>query len=56
MKAVRVHGWGDPPRLEDLPDPTAAPGRSIVRMRAATVGHIDRTVWSGAFLRHPPLP
>jgi NADPH2:quinone reductase len=56
MRAVRVHGWGEPPRLEDLPEPTAAPGRTIVRMRAATVGHIDRTVWSGAFLRHPPLP
>jgi NADPH2:quinone reductase len=27
-----------------------------VRMEAATVGHIDRTVWRGSFLRHPPLP
>ena len=26
----------------------------VVRMHAATVGHIDRTVWSGQFLRHPP--
>ncbi|MCY1205968.1 putative quinone oxidoreductase, YhdH/YhfP family [compost metagenome] len=25
-------------------------------MQAATVGHIDRTVWQGRFLRHPPLP
>eukprot|EP01035_Chromulina_nebulosa_P040419 gene40419-54666_t len=25
-------------------------------MAAATVGHIDRTVWRGSFLRHPPLP
>jgi NADPH2:quinone reductase len=25
-------------------------------MHAATVGHIDRTVWRGSFLRHPPLP
>lgn len=57
MKAVRVHAWGEPPRLEDLPEPqAAAPGCSLVRMHAATVGHIDRTVWSGAFLRHPPLP
>jgi NADPH2:quinone reductase len=32
------------------------PGRSIVRMQAATVGHIDRTVWRGSFLRHPPFP
>lgn len=56
MKAVRVHAWGEPPRIEELPEPLAAPGRTLVRMQAATVGHIDRTVWSGAFLRHPPLP
>jgi NADPH2:quinone reductase len=56
MKAKRVHAWGEPPRLEDMPEPQGGPGRSIVRMHAATVGHIDRTVWSGSFLRHPPLP
>ena len=56
MKAVRVHAWGEPPRLDDMPEPQAGPGRTLVRMHAATVGHIDRTVWSGAFLRHPPLP
>lgn len=56
MKAVRVHAWGEPPRVEDLPEPQVAPGHTLVRMHAATVGHIDRTVWSGSFLRHPPLP
>jgi NADPH:quinone reductase len=56
MKAVRVHAWGEPPRLEDVAEPPAGAGRTLVRMHAATVGHIDRTVWSGAFLRHPPLP
>jgi NADPH:quinone reductase len=56
MKAVRVHAWNEPPRLEELPEPQRGPGHTLVRMQAATVGHIDRTVWSGAFLRHPPLP
>lgn len=56
MKALRVHAWGEPPRLEELPEPQGGAGRTLVRMHAATVGHIDRTVWSGAFLRHPPLP
>jgi NADPH:quinone reductase len=56
MKAVRVHAWNEAPRLEELPEPQGGPGRTLVRMHAATVGHIDRTVWSGAFLRHPPLP
>jgi NADPH2:quinone reductase len=56
MKAVRVHAFGAPPRVEALDEPRRTPGRSLVRMHAATVGHIDRSVWSGQFLRHPPLP
>ena len=56
MRAVRVHQWGSAPALEELAEPVRRPGRSLVRMAAATVGHIDRTVWSGGFLRHPPLP
>ncbi|HEX7863453.1 MAG TPA: zinc-binding alcohol dehydrogenase family protein [Variovorax sp.] len=56
MKAVRIHGFDAVPVLEEIADPIARPGRTIVRMEAATVGHIDRTVWRGSFLRHPPLP
>lgn len=56
MKAVRIHGFNATPVLEEVADPVARPGRTIVRMEAATVGHIDRTVWRGSFLRHPPLP
>jgi NADPH2:quinone reductase len=56
VKAMRIPAFGAAPVLEQLPDPQPRPGRTIVRMAAATVGHIDRTVWSGAFLTHPPLP
>jgi len=56
MKAIRIHGFDAVPVLQDVVDPVARPGRTIVRMQAATVGHIDRTVWRGSFLRHPPLP
>jgi len=56
MRAVHIHGFGAVPVLEEMPDPQLRAGRTIVRMAAATVGHIDRTVWSGGFLRHPPLP
>jgi NADPH2:quinone reductase len=56
MKAVRVHAFDAPPVLEDIPEPTLRPGRTLVRMEAATVGHIDRTVWRGSFLKHPPFP
>ena len=54
--SVRVHGFGAPPRVEDIPDPTCPPGHTSVQIAAATVGHIDRSIWSGSFLRHPPLP
>ena len=56
MKAIRIHGFDAAPVLEEVADPVQRPGRTIVRMQAATVGHIDRTVWRGNFLRHPPLP
>lgn len=56
MKAVRVHAFGAAPRQDEVDAPRPAPGRTIVEMQAATVGHIDRTVWGGNFLRHPPLP
>jgi len=56
VKAVRVHAWNEAPRVESLPEPRRAPGHTLVRMAAATVGHIDRTVWSGRFLQAPSLP
>jgi len=56
MKAMRIHAWHEAPRLEELPEPQRAPGRTLVRMAAATVGHIDRTVWGGQFMNPPPLP
>ncbi|RZL65786.1 MAG: zinc-binding alcohol dehydrogenase family protein [Variovorax sp.] len=56
MKAIRVSAFGAAPVLAEVAEPVARPGRTIVRMEAATVGHIDRTVWRGMFLRHPPFP
>ena len=52
MKAVRVAAFGAPPVLAQVAEPQLRAGRSIVRMEAATVGHIDRTVWRGNFLKH----
>lgn len=56
MKAMRIHAWGEAPRLETLPEPTPQPGRSLVRMAATTASHLDRSIAAGGFLRHPPLP
>ena len=56
MKAMRIHAWGEAPRLEELPEPVPRPGRTLVRMAATTVSHLDRSIAAGGFLRHPPLP
>jgi len=56
MRSVRVTGWGAPPEVREVPNPAPVTGHSIVRVEAATVGHLDRTIWSGAFLNPPPLP
>ena len=56
MKALRVHAWGEPPRFEELPPPTRSMGKSLVRVHAASVGHIEHTIWGGRFALRPPLP
>ena len=56
MRAVRVDEWNVPVTVVDVADPQPTDGHTLVCVHAATVGHVDRTIWSGAFLRHPPLP
>jgi NADPH:quinone reductase len=56
VKAVRIHAWGEPPRLDVLAEPAPVPGRSLVRMAATSVSHLDRSIAGGGFLRHPRLP
>ena len=56
MKALRIHAFGEAPRLDEVDEPHPQTGESLVEMRAATVGHIDRSVAGGTFLQHPPLP
>ena len=54
MRAVRIVGWGAPPEVGEAPDPEAAPGRAIVRMRAAGLNPVDQAIGSGRF--YMPLP
>jgi NADPH:quinone reductase-like Zn-dependent oxidoreductase len=56
MKAVRFHGHGGPEvlRYEDAPDPAAAPGRAIVRVRACALNHLD--LWERRGLDRVTLP
>jgi len=53
---MRIHAWGEAPRLDELPEPVPQPGRSLVRMAATTASHLDRSIAAGGFLRHPALP
>jgi NADPH:quinone reductase-like Zn-dependent oxidoreductase len=49
MKAVRIHEDGGPEvlRYEDAPDPVAGPGEVLVRLRAASLNHLDLWVRKG---------
>ncbi len=57
MKAAVLHTRGQPPRVEDFPDPDASPGEVIVRVRAASLKNIDKALASGThYDRHAQLP
>src|ERR687886_757913 len=56
MKAVRIHEDGGPEvlRYEDAPDPVPAPGEVLVRLRAASLNHLD--LWIRKGLPSVPKP
>jgi zinc-binding alcohol dehydrogenase/oxidoreductase len=49
VKAIRIHEDGGPEvlRYEDAPDPSPAAGEVLVRLRAASLNHIDLWIRSG---------
>lgn len=56
MRAVRVHGWGSPPVVDEIELPERGSGETLVRVEAAAMAHLDRTVASGDFGIKPDLP
>jgi NADPH2:quinone reductase len=56
VKAIRIHEDGGPEvlRYEDAPDPEAGPGEVLVRLRAASLNHLD--VWTRKGLPSVPKP
>ena len=56
MKAVRIHADGGPEvlRYEDVPDPSAGPGEVLIRLRTASLNHLD--VWVRRGLPSVPKP
>ena len=49
MRAVSIREYGDPSGMEliDLPEPTAAPGRVLIRTEAIGVGGVDAVIRRG---------
>lgn len=56
MRAVRIHDWGVPPVVEEIELPQREDGQTLVRVEAAAVAHLDRTVAGGNFDLKPSLP
>ncbi len=56
MKAVRIHEDGGPEvlRYEDAPDPVTGPGDVLIRVRAASLNHLD--LWIRQGLPSVPKP
>lgn len=56
MRALQRSAWGSVPEMVEVPIPVRHPGFSLVRIEAATVGHLDATIATGDFAIHPELP
>lgn len=58
MKAIRVEDFGGPEVMQvaNVPDLEAAPGRVVVRVRAAGVNPVDTYIRSGVYAVTPSLP
>ncbi len=56
MKAIRIHEDGGPEvlRYEDAPEPRAEPGEVLIRLRAASLNHLD--IWMRKGLPSVPKP
>jgi zinc-binding alcohol dehydrogenase/oxidoreductase len=56
VKAIRIHDDGGPEvlRYEDAPDPEPGPGEVLVRLRAASLNHLD--LWIRKGLPSVPKP
>jgi NADPH:quinone reductase len=58
MKAVLCTHFGKPSELElaDIPEPEAAPGEAVVRVKAAALNFFDTLIIAGKYQFKPPFP
>jgi NADPH:quinone reductase-like Zn-dependent oxidoreductase len=56
MRALRLSAWGSTPEPADAPEPEAAPGHTLVRVRAVALNPVDLAIAAGRFYRPLPEP
>ena len=56
MKAAVLHETGQPLSVEDVPEPTAGDGRSVVDVKAAGINFADVLIKNGMYPQPPQLP
>jgi NADPH2:quinone reductase len=56
MRAAVLHETGSPLSLEDVPEPEAGPGESVVEVRAAGINYADVLIRNGQYPQPPALP
>ena len=58
MKAIRVHEFGGPEilKLEEVANPSAAPGQVVIGVKAVGVNPVDTYIRAGTYAFKPSLP
>jgi NADPH:quinone reductase-like Zn-dependent oxidoreductase len=56
VRAVRLHEFGGPLRVEEIPTPAPGPGQALVQVGACGVNHLDLWVQAGTLAVKPSLP
>lgn len=55
MKAVRIHGYQQAPKIEDIPTPEIGPDEVLIRVEAAALNPLDGKLQAGNMERFFPL-
>ena len=56
MKAAVLHEIGQPLSVEDVPEPEAGEGQSVIEVKAAGINFADVLIRNGQYPQPPPLP